>query len=142
MNTIKKKSPKFIYIILLFYCFKIIKLELSLVNPHGINLNSGEILIIHKFGVTVYNFDLTNIQRQIVKFRENELIETEEDLSKLTVESFDGYIFSIIKDKLYIFNEKDGELSYKDSNIINQPQNIEYYTLEPVNITNNIIRAS
>ena len=138
MNTIKKKSPKFIYIILLFYCFKIIKLELSLVNPHGINLNSGEILIIHKFGVTVYNFDLTNIQRQIVKFGENELIETEEDLSKLTVESFDGYIFSIIKDKLYIFNEKDGELSYNDRNIINQPQNIEYYTLEPVNITNNI----
>ena len=134
----KINSPKFIYIFFLFNCFKIIKSELSLVYPHGVNLYSGDILIIHKFGITVYDSNLTNIKEKIVEFGENELIETEEDLSKITVESFNRYIFSIIKDKLYIFNELNGELFYQNNNIINQPQNVEYYTLKPVNITNNI----
>ena len=135
MNAIKKNSPKIIYIFFLFFCLKIIKSKESLVYPHGVNLNSGDILIIHKFGVTVYDSNLTNNKSQIVIFGDDELIETEEDLSKLTVESFNGYIFSIIKDKIYIFNEQNGTLTYISSKIINQPQDAEYYTLVPVNIT-------
>ena len=139
MHTIKIKSPKYIYIIFLFYCLKAIKSKASLSYPHSVNLNSGDILIIHKFGVTVYDFNLTNIKNQIVKFEDDELIETEEDLTKLTVESFNGYIFSIIKDKIYIFNEQNGALAYNSSKIINRPQDAEYYTLVSVNITNNSI---
>ena len=140
MKKIKKISPKFIYIFFLFCCIQTIKSKESLVNPHGVTLNSGEILIIHKFGVTVYDSGLNNIIREIIKFQEEEFIETEEDLTKVTVESFNEYIFSIINDRIYIFNSQNGDLAYNNSNkIINQAQDAEYYTLTPVNITNNNI---
>ena len=114
-----------------------IKIKLSLVYPHGVNLISGEILIIHKFGITIYNSDITNIIKQIEIFDEGELIEEERDLSKITIETFNGYIFSIIKDKIYIFNEQNGDLMYNSSKIIIKAEEAEYYTLAPVNITNN-----
>jgi len=140
MNAIKIRSfPIITYIFVLFYCFKAIKSKISLAYPHGVNLNSGEILIIHKLGVAVYDSYLNNIKKEIIRFEEDERIETEEDLSKLTIESFKGYIFSIIKDKIYIFNELNGDLMYNSDKIINQTQDAEYYTLASVNITNNKI---
>ena len=137
MNAIKIKLSRITYILALFICFIVVKTKISLVYPHGVNLNSGEILIIHKFGIAIYNSDLTSIINQIEIFEGDELIETEEDLSKITLEIFNGYIFSIIKDKIYIFNEQNGDLMYNGSKIINQDQDAVYYTLAPINITDN-----
>ena len=137
MNAIKIKLSRISYLFALIYCFVLVKSKLSLVYPHGVNLSSGEILIIHKFGITIYNSDITNIIKQIEIFDEGELIEEERDLSKITIETFNGYIFSIIKDKIYIFNEQNGDLMYNSSKIISKAEEAEYYTLAPVNITNN-----
>ena len=136
MNAIKIKLSRLAYLFVLLSIFILVKSKISLVYPHGVNLNSGAILIIHKFGITIYNSDITSIIKEIEIFKEDELIEEEGDLSKITLEIFNGYIFSIIKDKIYIFNEQNGDLMYNSSKIINQTKDTEYYTLTPVNITN------
>ena len=136
MNAIKIKLSRLAYLFVLLSIFILVKSKISLVYPHGVNLNSGAILIIHKFGITIYNSDITSIIKEIEIFKEDELIEEEGDLSKITLEIFNGYIFSIIKDKIYIFNEQNGDLMYNSSKIINQTKDAEYYTLTPVNITN------
>ena len=137
MNAIKIKLSRLAYLFVLLSIFILVKSKISLVYPHGVNLNSGAILIIHKFGITIYNSDITSIIKEIEIFKEDELIEEEGDLSKITLEIFNGYIFSIIKDKIYIFNEQNGDLMYNSSKIINKTKDAEYYTLAPVNITNN-----
>ena len=125
-------------IIIEYYLIISINSKISLVYPHSISLETGNILIIHKFGVSIYDSSLNNLIKEEIIFEEEEQIKNEESLSKITVESFKKYIFSLINDKIYIFNKDEGKILYKSEKIIEKIEDAEYYTLSPINITNDI----
>ncbi len=73
--------------------------------PTAIELKNQDILVIHKFGVTVCDSTFKRIKKNVYEFNSEEQITTEEKLSRILIKKFeDGYIFSIIIDKLYVFD--------------------------------------
>ena len=75
--------------------------------PNAVPLKNGNIFIIHKVGVTIYNPTNSTIIKNVIVFSESEQIINEDYFSKVTLVQFsDGYIASIIINKLYFFNEE------------------------------------
>ena len=109
--------------------------QISFIYPHSTILSDGNILIIHKYGITICNQNNTQIIRNIIVFIGDEILE-EESLSRITLKSEFGYILSIINDKIYIFDETGvllkGKITFLDEN-----ENPGYYTLVPMKIDNN-----
>ena len=102
--------------------------KLSFTYPYAITLSNGNIFIVHKFGIDIYDPLLSKLIKKILIFSDEEQIETENDLSKLILKYEKGFIISIIKDKIYIFSN-DGDFLYRSNNKITEDKNIEYYTL-------------
>ena len=85
------------------------------------------LFIIYESGIDICNHNLTKKIKTSIVFPNNEQI-TNEKLSKIVISKCDdGYIISIINDKIYIFNE-EGNFIFQ-SEKINQNQNPDYYTL-------------
>ena len=96
-------------------------------------------MVIHKFGITICNYLLSQIIKNITIFNEDEQIKTESSLSKVTTATIDEYIISIINDKIYILNDI-GELLYKSNEeILEQGETAYYYTLVPIKKKDNYI---
>ena len=74
--------------------------------PTAIELKNKDILVVHQFGVTVCDSTFKHIKKTVYDFSlEEEQISDEDKLSRVSFAKFDdGYIFSIIIDKLYIFD--------------------------------------
>ena len=81
--------------------------------PTAIELKNKDILVVHQFGVTVCDSTFKHIKKTVYDFSlEEEQISNEDKLSRVSFAKFDdGYIFSIIIDKLYIF---DAEGNFKN----------------------------
>ena len=81
--------------------------------PTAIELKNKDILVVHQFGVTVCDSTFKHIKKNVYDFSlEEEQISNEDKLSRVSFAKFDdGYIFSIIIDKLYIF---DAEGNFKN----------------------------
>ena len=90
---------------MLFAAIKISISNISFINPYAIALSDGKLLVIHRYGVSICNSQVTEIIDTIISFTGDEEISTEETLSKVTSLSENGYIFCIINDKTYIFDE-------------------------------------
>ena len=113
------------YIIFAFLLFKISNNSiLSFYYPTAITLNNGNIFIIHKTGITICDSSFSNIIRYVKNFTtESEQISSEEKLSKVSISKFnDGYIVSIIINKVYIFDKTgimktNKDLSYTNDNL-------------------------
>jgi hypothetical protein len=106
--------------------------------PKSITLENGNIFIIHKDGISIFDSSL-NREKQIIKtFEDEEKISDTNKLSKVTISRFsDGYIFCIIINKIYVFNVK-GQLLFEETSndIISLLTGINF-TLLPLKIENN-----
>ena len=105
--------------------------------PYALSLSNGNILVIHKTGITICDNLLTKIIKNATIFITSEQIETEESLSKVTTTKMNNYIISIINDKIYIFNDI-GDLLFQDNTkILSSYERAEYYTLVSYKIVDN-----
>ena len=116
-------------LILFFIIIIQITSYISFIYPNSLFLSNKNIFIIHKFGISICNSELTSIIKNSTIF-EDEL--TEEDLPKITYSYEYGLLITIIKDKIYIF-DNEGSLLYKNNTkIITEEENPSYYTLVPI----------
>ena len=94
---------------------------LSFKYPQAITIKDEKIFVIHQDGVTICDPTLEKELKKEIIFEEQEKINTEAALSKVTIlyeKQFDDkYIISLINDYIYIFNN-DGNLTYKSENNI------------------------
>ena len=98
----------------------------------SITLLNGNILIIHKKGIDIYDSQLMKLEKNIL--RSENFIQNDTYLSKITISRFSemdyGYIIATINDKIYIF-DWEGTLKYNNS--LEETQlNGKYYTLIPI----------
>jgi hypothetical protein len=100
--------------------------------PYSISLSNGNILVIHKLGITICDSLLSKIIKEIVIFDEDEEINTESSLSKVTTATMDEYIIALINDKIYILNDVGDLLYENNTKILEQGETAEYYTLIPI----------
>ena len=103
--------------------------------PNSLYLSDGNIFVIHKFGITICNSNFTDIIKNVIVFDNDEII-TEEKLSKITSVYENGYIFNVINDKIYIFDDIGNLLFKNNTKIIESNENPDYYTLTPIKISN------
>ena len=128
-NIIKFK----ISLIILLQIFYKISSTASMNYPYSITLANGNIFLIQKTGIDIYDKSLNKIS-QIIEFSGEEEI-TEDNFSKIVIKYNNEYILSIINDKIFIFNN-EGKLLYKSKEKINDDQIIYSYSLTFINATN------
>ena len=100
--------------------------------PYSFTLTNGNIFLIQKKGIDIYDKSL-NKHNQIFEFSEEEEI-SEEKFEKIAIKYNKKYILSVISDKIFIFNN-EGKLSYKSEEKINNNQIIYSYSLTFFNAT-------
>ena len=130
MNIHKIIKLKISLIILLQIFYKISS-ETYFDYPYSITLANGNIFLIQKTGIDIYDKSLKKLN-QIFGFSGEEEI-SEEKFAKIAIKYNEDYILSIINDKLFIFNNK-GNLLYKEK--INGNQIIDSYSLTLIHSTN------
>ena len=141
-NKIKNiKIYKNFFLLFYFLIFfsiinKSVAFNFTFVYPRAITLSTGNILIIHKTGIDIYNSALTTLIKNIKNFSDSEIISEEKVLSRVSISKFNktenDIIISIIINKIYIFNH-DGEKLYEESEneIINNMTG-SFYDLLPL----------
>ena len=131
-NKFLSNFTKIFDLILLYILIVPLKSFLYFNYPFSLTLSDGNILVIHQKGICICNYHLSEIKQNIKTFSEDEEIRTEDSLSKITTAFENGYIISIINDKIFIFNE-NGTLIYESNNIILESgETAGYYTLVPI----------
>ena len=130
---------KFLNLIIFCLFIKKIISSFSLKYPHSLYLSNGNIFVIHKIGISIYDHLMTTKIKDILNFTQSEIINTG-DLSKITITVEDEYIFSIIKDRIYIFNETGNLLYHNDTSILEENQITKYYSLTVFKNGNGIYR--
>ena len=128
---------KNLYKTILFFVILYILIDLSIPfvsfnYPYALTLSDGNIFVIHQKGVTICNKHLTRILKNVITFPEDEEINTEASLSKITTAFQYGYIISIINDKIYIFDEYGTSIYIGTEKILSSGETAEYYTLVPI----------
>ena len=117
-----------LFIFILFLQISYIHSTLSFEYPTSVTLKNGNIFIIHKTGVTICDPSMTMRIKDILNFSTNQ-ISNINYLSKVTISQFeDGYIISVIIDKIFIF-DIEGELKYTDNQLITNSELDIYYSL-------------
>jgi hypothetical protein len=82
-----------------------------------VSLNNGNIFIIEKMGIFIYNEQLTNIIHEYPFTEENEKIDTLDKLSNIIIKKTDNYIICLINLRIYFFNE-EGDFLLKGNETI------------------------
>ena len=99
--------------------------NLNFTFPNSITLNNGNIFVIHKYGVSIFNSSCPEIINNTYVFEDSEIISDEQDLSSVSIKQFeDGYVLCTINNKIYIF-DSDGKYEFKGEYI----QTNSYITL-------------
>ena len=102
-----------IYFIFIFFSFFSKIFSIYFTFPTSTTLINGNIFIIHKYGISICDSELTTIIKNVTIFDQANQLKTEKDLEKIKISKYeDGYIFCIILNYLYIFNNL-GEFKYK-----------------------------
>ena len=109
--------------------------------PYSITLANGNIFIIHKLGIEIYDSFISNLIKTVLIFSDEEKISTKEDYAKVTLRLAENYIISIINDYVYIF-DSEGNFLFKSLNKIIDDQEIEYYSLVFHKIKDNLLYYS
>ena len=122
-----------ISLVILLQIFYKISSTKSIEYPYFITLENGNIFIIQKTGIDIYDQSLKKLN-QIFEFSGKEEI-NDEIFSKITIKYNKEYILSIINDKLFIFNN-EGKILF-ESEKINNGQTIYSYSLSFIQATNN-----
>jgi hypothetical protein len=106
---------------------------LSFSYPTSITLNNGDILIVHKNGVTVTDSNCNQIKKEPVKFDSDYELITEDKLSTISLSKFtDGYIIGIINKRICFFTAT-GDLKKKNNGEISSSP-ILYFSLVPYKV--------
>ena len=105
--------------------------------PKSITLLNGNIFIIHKTGIQIYDSSLTNLTKTIRTFNSEEEISEIAKLGKVSITRFNqddnGLIICMIINKIYIFDYKGDELYVEnDSEIIELFANVNYFDLTTI----------
>lgn len=100
-------------------------------------LSDGNILIIHETDIDIYDHLFKKKIRNVINFsQEDKLVGN--DLAKITTSIDEEYIFSIIKNKIYIFDDKGNLLYYeKKISMLEYKFEPKYYSLVHVKEENN-----
>ena len=122
----KKNKNIYLYkvfkMIIFFSIFDKYNLISSFQYPKAIKLLNENIFIIHKLGIDIYDSTITKKIKSIITFREEDIIKNHDIYNKITISKFNEssyeYLFTIINDKIYIFNS-EGEILYNSHNKIN-----------------------
>ena len=105
-NKIYFLSIKYVLITLLFLIHFSKNTQLSFTFPTATTLNNGNILIIHKTGITICDSNLSTKIRDEEIFSEDKQI-TSQNLAKVSLAKFtDGCIVSVIIDRIIVFNKE------------------------------------
>ena len=105
--------------------------SLSFNYPYSLYLSDGNIFTIHEKGITIYDHLLTKKIADSVIFPENEGIKPG-DISKITTTFADEYLFGIIKDKIYIFNDRGYLIFHNKTSFLKNEEIPKYYTLTAI----------
>ena len=98
-------SFKLLFIISFLLNISQINSFISFTYPTAVTLNNGNIFVIHKYGISICDNSYTTIINNITIFSSEDQISNEDYLSKVSISQFkDGYILSVIIDKINIFN--------------------------------------
>ena len=124
----------FLYIILSLQAYSIIS-YFPLKYPYSLYLSDGNIFVIHQKGISIYDHLFTNKTKDIVTFSKKDQIKTS-DLSRITTTFEDELLFCLIKDKVYIFNNKGNLLFLNNTSISNDEIKPNYYSLAAIKIDN------
>ena len=120
INSIKSFLFALVYIIIIK--LNTINSFISFIYPNSLLFSDGNIFIIHKFGISICNPNLTYIIKNITNFEEDDIISLE-NFAKITSVYENGYIFNIINDNIYIFDEIGNLLFTNKTKIISSEEN-------------------
>ena len=124
------------------YYFNIINLNLLIlyINIFGISfsfpfinlqseqLNNGNFLMVHQYGIDICNEDLSQKIRTEIIFSEDEQISNSQQMKDVIIKKFDdGYLVCLINKNIYIFNSAGQFLNKKEN--INNGKTVDYYTI-------------
>ena len=76
--------------------------------------------------ISIFDSSTKIIINNIILFLENDQITTDSSLSKITHSSENGYIFCIINNEIYIFNDEGLFLAKSNDKIISSSETPEY----------------
>ena len=124
----------FFYIIFSLQAYSIIS-YFPLKYPYSLYLSDGNVFVIHQKGISIYDHLFTNKTKDIVTFSKKDQIKTS-DLSRITATLEDELLFCLIKDKVYIFNNKGNLLFHNNTSILNDEIKPNYYSLAAIKIDN------
>ena len=119
---------------LFFYKFKQSNfIDIPYINlPYALFLLNDNIFVIHQNGVSIYDSNFNKLIKNEIIFSESEKTEYNTSFSRLTVSQFrNGYIISIINDKIYFFDYKGSLIFESTEKIIDNNIMPYYYTLVP-----------
>ena len=100
-------------------------------------MSNQNVFIIHQLGIVIIDSEFTKIIKNVLTFSEDEKIKTENSLSKIEIKYKDKYILCLINNLIYIFNNT-GDFLYKSNEKITEDENIEYYSLVPIELKGSI----
>ena len=133
---IKFSAKYFLFYIFVFVSFlkKYIVFD-NLLYQQSITLLNGDIFIIHKNGITIYDSSLSSTKFVIEQFNSDELIDDYTKYNKITISRFSendyGYIISTINDIIYIF-DSEGNILNKYPRDITGKLSGHSYTIVPI----------
>ena len=103
--------------------------------PYGLYLPNGNIFVIHQNGISIYDHLFTNKTKDVLTFSEKDKLKTS-DLSRITTTFEDDLLFCLIKDKIYILNNKGNLLFHNNTSILTDEIEPDYYSLAAIKIDN------
>ena len=122
----------FAYIILFIQIYKI-NGEFYLKYPFSLYLSNGNIFVIHETGITIYDHLFSTKVEEVINFPEEENLRIN-DIPRITKVFEEEYLFCIIKDKIFIFNDKGNLLFNNNTSILEDNVEPKYYSLIVVKI--------
>ena len=138
LSSYNKIIIKIIFKVILFFSiFQKYSSNSNFIYPNAITLLDGNIFIIHKFGIDIYDPTLTIKIKNVITFSDEDQIKNEDIYSKTSISIFNEneYMICGINDKIYIFNFF-GEKIYNSDYKLHKFQD-ELYSLIPIKIYNN-----
>ena len=109
-------------------------LSVDFTYPSSISLLNGNIFVIEKNGIFVYDGQLKNTIYSY-PFEENDKIKDLNSLSNVIIKYKRNYILCLINSKIYFFNDQGENILITDKLITDE--NISYITITLIGITGN-----
>ena len=125
-----------LFIVIVLYIITIIS-SFEFTFPSAVRLNNGNIFVIEKSGIYIYDSTLSNLINTVYTFPDEDQIKTTEDLTRVVLKKKQRFILSLINYKTFFFNER-GELLCRTIDKFITTETLDYYTLVPISYDSTI----